>query len=41
VGVIKVRHEGRSGRLDGVARVGSVRGTPDPHAIRVRNLGGR
>jgi hypothetical protein len=41
VGVIEVRREGRSGRLDGVARVGSVRGTPDPHAIRVRELGGR
>jgi hypothetical protein len=41
VGVIEVRHRGRSGRLDGVARVGSVRGTPDPHAIRVRDLSGR
>jgi hypothetical protein len=39
VGVIEVRRGGRSGRLDGVARVGSVRGTPDPHAIRVRDLG--
>ena len=36
VGVIKVRWGGRSGRLSGVARVGSIRGTPDPHAIRVR-----
>jgi hypothetical protein len=41
VGVIEVRRRGRSGRLDGVARVGSVRGTPDPHAIRVRDLSGR
>jgi hypothetical protein len=41
VGVIRVRNEGRSGRLDGVARVGSVRGTPDPHAIRVRDLSRR
>jgi hypothetical protein len=41
VGVIEVRRGGRSGRLDGVARVGSLRGTPDPHAIRVRDLGGR
>jgi hypothetical protein len=41
VGVIEVRRRGRRGRLDGVARVGSVRGTPDPHAIRVRDLGGR
>jgi hypothetical protein len=24
-----------------VARVGSIRGTPDPHAIRVRDLSGR
>jgi hypothetical protein len=39
--VIEVRRRGRSGRLDGVARVGSVRGTPDPHAIRVRDLSGR
>jgi hypothetical protein len=39
VGVIRVTHAGLSGRLTGVARVGSVRGTPDPHAIRVRNLG--
>lgn len=38
VGVIQVRRGGRSGRLVGVARVGSVRGTPDPHAIRVRRL---
>ena len=38
VGVIEVRRGGRAGRLVGVARVGSVRGTPDPHAIRVRNL---
>jgi hypothetical protein len=38
VGVIEVRRRGLSGRLDGVARVGSVRGTPDPHAIRVRDL---
>jgi hypothetical protein len=36
VGVIKVRAGGMLGRLKGVARVGSVRGTPDPHAIRVR-----
>jgi hypothetical protein len=36
VGVIKVRAAGRRGRLVGVARVGSIRGTPDPHAIRVR-----
>jgi hypothetical protein len=41
VGVIEVRRRGRSGRLDGVARVGSIRGTPDPHAIRVRDLSGR
>jgi hypothetical protein len=38
VGVIDVRRGGRSGRLVGVARVGDVRGTPDPHAIRVRTL---
>jgi hypothetical protein len=38
VGVIDVRRDGRSGRLVGVARVGEVRGTPDPHAIRVRTL---
>jgi hypothetical protein len=38
VGVIDVRCGGRSGRLVGVARVGGVRGTPDPHAIRVRTL---
>jgi hypothetical protein len=31
-----VRHGGRWGRLTGVARVGSLRGTPDPHAVRVR-----
>jgi hypothetical protein len=36
--VIKVRRGGERGRLVGVARVGSVRGTPDPHAIRVRSL---
>ena len=36
VGVIKVRLGGLAGRLTGVARVGSIRGTPDPHAIRVR-----
>jgi hypothetical protein len=36
VGVIKVRAAGLQGRLVGVARVGSLRGTPDPHAIRVR-----
>jgi hypothetical protein len=36
VGVIKVRRGGRGGRLSGVARVGSIRGTPDPHAVRVR-----
>jgi hypothetical protein len=39
LGVIKVRAAGLSGRLTGVARVGSVRGTPDPHAIRVRARG--
>jgi hypothetical protein len=38
LGVIDVRRDGRSGRLVGVARVGNVRGTPDPHAIRVRTL---
>jgi hypothetical protein len=38
LGVIDVRRDGRSGRLVGVARVGEVRGTPDPHAIRVRTL---
>jgi hypothetical protein len=38
VGVIDVRRGGRHGRLAGVARVGEVRGTPDPHAIRVRRL---
>ena len=38
VGVINVTRGGRSGRLVGVARVGTVRGTPDPHAIRVRTL---
>jgi hypothetical protein len=38
VGVIDVRRGGRTGRLVGVARVGNVRGTPDPHAIRVRTL---
>jgi hypothetical protein len=38
IGVIDVRRGGRSGRLVGVARVGDVRGTPDPHAIRVRTL---
>jgi hypothetical protein len=38
VGVIDVRRGGWSGRLVGVARVGTVRGTPDPHAIRVRTL---
>jgi hypothetical protein len=39
VGVIRVRLGGLSGRLTGVARVGSVNGeTPDPHAIRVREL---
>jgi hypothetical protein len=41
VGVIEVRRGGRSGRLVGLAPVGGVRGTPDPHAIRVRNIGGR
>jgi hypothetical protein len=41
VGVIEVRRDGRRGRLVGVARVGSMRGTPDPHAIRVRNIGRR
>jgi len=39
VGVIRVRLGGLRGRLTGVARVGSLRGTPDPHAIRVRNVG--
>jgi hypothetical protein len=38
VGVIRVRRRGRDGELEGVARIGSIRGTPDPHAIRVRNL---
>jgi hypothetical protein len=38
VGVIDVQREGRDGELVGVARVGGVRGTPDPHAIRVREL---
>ena len=38
LGGIDVRRGGRSGRLVGVARVGTVRGTPDPHAIRVRTL---
>jgi hypothetical protein len=38
VGVIDVRRDGRHGRLVGVARVGGVRGTADPHAIRVRTL---
>jgi hypothetical protein len=38
VGVIDVRRHGKSGRLIGVARVGGVRGTPDPHAIRVRTI---
>ncbi len=38
VGVIDVRRSGKDGALVGVARVGSVRGTPDPHAIRVRTL---
>ena len=38
VGVIGVRSGGLLGRLTGVARVGSIRGTPDPHAIRVRSL---
>jgi hypothetical protein len=41
VGVIEVRRGGRGGRLVRVARVGGVRGTPDPHAIRVRNIGRR
>jgi hypothetical protein len=36
VGVIKVRAGGLEGTLTGVARVGSIRGTPDPHAVRVR-----
>jgi hypothetical protein len=36
VGVIKVRFGGLLGRLTGVARVGSLRGTPDPHANRDR-----
>jgi hypothetical protein len=38
VGVIRVRRAGRAGGLIAVARVGDVRGTPDPHAIRVREL---
>jgi hypothetical protein len=38
VGVIDVKRGGKSGRLVGVARVGDVRGTPDPHAIRVRTV---
>jgi hypothetical protein len=38
VGVIKVKDHGRDGRLVGVHQVGSLRGTPDPHAIRVRTL---
>jgi hypothetical protein len=38
VGVIEVTAAGLGGRLTGVARVGSLRGTPDPHAIRVRAL---
>jgi hypothetical protein len=38
VGVIRVRRGGRAGRLEGVAPVGGLRGTPDPHAIRVRYL---
>jgi hypothetical protein len=39
VGVIRVRLGGFSGRLVGVARVGRVNGeTPDPHAIRVREV---
>jgi hypothetical protein len=41
VGVIEVRRGGHSGRLAGVARVGSLGGAPDPHAIRVRELSGR
>jgi hypothetical protein len=39
VGVIEVTAAGLGGRLTGVAKVGSVRGTPDPHAIRVRARG--
>lgn len=38
VGVIRVRSGGRAGKLEGVARIGSLRGTPDPHAVRVRTL---
>jgi hypothetical protein len=38
VGVISVNSGGRTGTLLGVSRVGSVHGTPDPHAIRVRAL---
>ena len=38
VGVIRVRFGGFRGQLAAVAQVGSVRGTPDPHAIRVREL---
>jgi hypothetical protein len=38
VGVIRVRSGGRDGELGGVARIASLRGTPDPHAIRVRTL---
>ena len=39
VGVIKVRHNGRTGRMEGVARVTNIVGgleNADPHAIRVR-----
>ena len=39
VGVIRVRSRGLRGRLIGVARVGRANSeTPDPHAIRVREL---
>ena len=36
VGVIKIGRGDYGGRLIGVARVGSMRGTADPHAVRVR-----
>jgi hypothetical protein len=38
VGVIRVRLGGLHGHLAGVARVATPDGTPDPHAIRVREL---
>ncbi len=42
VGVIRVRKGGRTGRLEGVARVSNIGNgleNADPHAIRVRQLG--